>query len=155
MDISIKQADLSDAEEILALQKLVFRNETRAYDHCSIPPLTETLEKIRYEFKYKTFLKAISNEKIIGSMRGHKDGDTCYLEKLFVHPSLQGHGIGTRLFQEMEKYFIDKVSRIQLSTDNNNHRNVGLYQKFGYKIYKIEKIAVGVEFVYMEKNTKG
>ena len=154
MDISIKQANLSDAEEILALQKLVFKNETKAYEHCAIPPLTETLEKIKYELSYKTFLKAVDGEKIIGSIRGHKDGDTCHMEKLFVHPTLQGHGIGTQLFKEMEKYFIDKVARIQISTDNDNHRNVSLYQAFGYKSYKIDKIADGAEFVYMEKWTK-
>ncbi|MFQ5953272.1 MAG: GNAT family N-acetyltransferase [Candidatus Omnitrophota bacterium] len=151
MNIEIKKADVADAEEILALQKLVFRAESNAYDHCAIPPLAQTLESITSKFRNKVFLKAVNDGKIIGSIRAFKEGETCYLEKLFIHPSFQGHGIGTKLMQRIEKYFVGKVKRIQLSTDNNNKHNVQLYQRLGYKAYKTDKVADNVTFIYMEK----
>lgn len=155
MGIEIKQARIADAEEVLALQKLAFQREPPAYSHCAIPPLAETLERITKEFKDKRVLKAMNGEKIVGSIRAYRWKGTCYLEKLVVHPSFQGKGIGTRLMQEMEKLFADRVERIQLSTDYKNERNVFMYKKLGYKIYKTQKLSNDEGFVYMEKYTKG
>jgi ribosomal protein S18 acetylase RimI-like enzyme len=154
MNIEIKQARVADAEEVLALQKLAFETESQVYGHCAIPPLTETLERITKEFKDKRVLKAMNDEKIVGSIRAYRWEGTCYLEKLVVHPSFQGKGIGTRLMQEMEKLFADRVERIQLSTDYKSERNVSMYKKLGYKIYKTQELSNGGSFVYMEKYTK-
>ncbi|MGB2600181.1 MAG: GNAT family N-acetyltransferase [Candidatus Omnitrophota bacterium] len=155
MDIELKQARIADAEEVLALQKLAFQSESPAYSRCTIPPLAETLERITKELKDKRVLKAMNGEKIVGSVRAYRWEGTRYLEKLVVHPSFQGKGIGTRLMQEMEKLFADRVERIQLSTDYKNERNVFMYKKLGYKIYKTQKLSNDEGFVYMEKYTKG
>jgi ribosomal protein S18 acetylase RimI-like enzyme len=151
MVITIKRASVSDAEEILALQKLAFQNETNVYPLSTIPPLTQTLEEIKAKFKVKTFFKAISDGKIVGSIRAYREGNICYPEKLIVHPSFWNLGIGTKLMQEMEKYYIGRVAKFRISTDPKNERNMRLYQKFGYRIFKTRKISDSESFVYLEK----
>ena len=152
MDITIKRASVSDAEEILALQKLAFQNETNVYPNSTVPPLTQTLEEIKAKFEVKTFFKAVSDGKIVGSIRAYREADICYPEKLIVHPSFRNRGIGTRLMGEMEKYYIGKVATFRISTDPKNERNMRLYQKLGYRIFKTKKISADESFVYLEKS---
>ncbi len=151
MDTIIEQATVDDAEEILALQKLAFRDEANLYSHSSIPPLTQTLEELTDAFKNKIFLKAVSNGKIIGSIRAYKEAATCYPEKLIVHPSFQNRGIGTSLMDKIEAHFSGKVDRFRISTVRKSTRNIRLYQKLGYTIFKTKDITDTVTFVYMEK----
>lgn len=42
----IKQADIKDAQEILALQKLSYRTEADIYGDDLIPPMTQNLREI-------------------------------------------------------------------------------------------------------------
>ena len=53
----IVPADVSDAAEILELQKLAYQSEAVLYDDWSIPPLTQTLDEIKKDFDEMTFLK--------------------------------------------------------------------------------------------------
>jgi hypothetical protein len=43
----IEEATVSDAEEILALQKLAYQSEAEIYNDFGIPPLVQTLEAWR------------------------------------------------------------------------------------------------------------
>ena len=54
----IEKATVSDAEELLALQKLAYRSEAEIYNDFSIPPLIQTLESMEEDFKNQLFLKA-------------------------------------------------------------------------------------------------
>ena len=64
----IEQAKIEDAEEILKLQKLAYLSEAEIYDDYTIPPLTQTLEEIRDDFKRQILLKATIGGQIIGSV---------------------------------------------------------------------------------------
>ena len=52
-------------------------------------PLLQTIEDIKSEYAYKTFLKAVDSGKIIGSVRANLQDGTCYIGKLIVHPDFQ------------------------------------------------------------------
>jgi ribosomal protein S18 acetylase RimI-like enzyme len=97
MDISIVQASPDDAGEILALQNIAYQIEAKLNDDRTIPPLTETIPEIMSEFETKVFLKAMSADKIIGSVRATLDSGTCQIGRLIVHPDYQRKGIGTLL----------------------------------------------------------
>jgi len=102
----IKRAKESDLSEILSLQKKAYQSEAKIYNDFSIPPLLQTLDEIKDEFKKGIFLKAVENEKIIGSVRGNLiDSETCYIGRLIVHPDFQNQGIGTKLMKEIEDKF--------------------------------------------------
>lgn len=146
----IEKALIIDLEEILALQKKAYLSEAEIYNDYNIQPLVQTLEGIKDEFKNQVFLKASADGKIIGSVRAYQDGDTCYIGKLIVEPELQNQGVGTRLLNEIESIF--KLSgRYELFTGYKSIKNIHLYQKTDYKIFRQEKITDNLCLVYLEK----
>ena len=148
--MKILQATISDAEEILGLQKLAYRIEAERYNNYSISPLMQTLEEIKDQFNDQIFLKAVVENMIVGSVRAHEENGTCYIGKLAVHPEMQNKGIGTELMHEIEKYF--KTIRFELFVGSKSENNIHLYKKLGYRIFKAGKYECGdIEIQYMER----
>jgi len=130
--MKIQQADITDAVEILALQKLAYLSEARRYNDYSIPPLTQTLEDLVADFGRKTFLKAVEGGRIVGSVNGFLKGDRCHIGRLMVHPDSQGGGLGTRLMKSIEAWFADARSW-ELFTGELSVENIRLYERLGYR----------------------
>ncbi len=150
----IERAAVSDAEEILSLQKLAYRSEAEIYNDFKIPPLVQTLESIEKDFENQYFLKTVMDGKIIGSVRAYTKEGTCYIGRLIVHPDFQNRGIGTDLMNEIERIF-NTCKRFELFTGDKSERNLYLYQKLGYKIFKKAKITDQTMVVYLEKKIEG
>lgn len=148
--MEVEKATISDAEEILSLQKLAYQSEAEIYNDFNIPPLVQTLEEIKKDFGIQFLLKAVMDEKIIASVRAHTKEGTCYIGRLIVHPDFQNQGIGTKLMYEIEKIF-STCQRFELFTGARSERNLYLYQKLGYKIFKTAKITDQTTIVYLEK----
>lgn len=146
----IENALISDLEEILALQKLAYLSEAEICNDFSIPPLLQTIEDIKSEYAYKTFLKAVDSGKIIGSVRANLQDGTCYIGKLIVHPDFQNRGIGTALMNSIENCF-KGCKRYELFTGKKSVKNIYLYNKLGYRIFKEEKISEKLTLVSLEK----
>jgi ribosomal protein S18 acetylase RimI-like enzyme len=139
-----------DAAAILELQKLAYRSEAAMYDDYSIAPLVQTLDELKTEFASKTVLKALLDERLVGSVRGWQKGGTCYVERLIVHPDVQGQGIGTKLVGALEAAFPD-AKRFELFTGHKSERNLRLYGKLGYQVFKQQRISDRLSFTYLEK----
>ena len=150
LDILVERATASDAEEILALQKLAYRSEAEIYDDYKIPPLVQTLESIEKDFESQRFLKALMNGRIIGSVRAYSKEGTCYIGRLIVHPDFQNRGLGTKLINEIERIF-RTCKRFELFTGVRSEKNLYLYQKLGYKIFKTANITDQTTIVFLEK----
>lgn len=146
----IEPAVLEDADEILALQKLAYQSEGEIYNDFSLSPLKQTLAELKNDFETKTFLKALMNDKIIGSVRAYVQADTCYIGRLMVHPLYQNLGIGKKLLREIESYF-GYVKRYELFTGHQSKRNIYFYKKFGYTSFKTEQVSQRRQRLYMEK----
>ena len=86
---------------------------------------------------------------IIGSVRAKEFEGTVYIGKLMVHPDYRHNGYGTKLINEIEKYFPNK--RYELFTSTRSKDNIRLYQSLGYKIFNSKAINDELQFVYMEK----
>lgn len=150
MNHKILRVDLSDAEEILKLQKLAYQREAERYNNYNIPPLKQTINEIKEQFKTHIFLKAVSEGKIIGTVRAYEENGTCYVGRLAVHPNMQNQGIGTALMREIEKCY--KPERFELFVGSKSDKNIHLYQKLGYYIYETNEYECGdIEIFYMEK----
>ena len=148
--MQILKASIDDAEEILSLQKLAYHSEAELYNNYDISPLKQTISEIREQFKTQVFLKAVSEGEIIGSVRVYEKDGTCYVGKLIVHPNMQNQGIGMALMRKIESYFQPK--RFELFTGSKSKKNIYLYEKLGYSIFKKEQNECGgMEMVYMEK----
>lgn len=150
--MDITQAEIADAPEILELQKLAYQSEAAIYDDYRIPPLTESLEEMRREFADHTFLKAVEDGKIIGSVRAKNDNDTCYIARLIVHPDFQNRGTGSKLLNEIER--IQNTKRYELFTGTLSERNLYLYKKHGYREFKTEYQTDKVKIIFLEKIKK-
>jgi predicted N-acetyltransferase YhbS len=150
MNISITKANSDDANEILTLQKLAYQSEAKLNDDWTIPPLTQTLSEIQAEFKTTVFLKAMWEDKIIGSVKGYLSSGTCFIGRLIVHPDCQKKGIGSMLMEHIEKAF-PEAERFELFTGTRSLHNIRLYRRFGYEPCREEDLSIKVRLVFMEK----
>jgi len=152
--MKIVQATIENAEEILKLQKLAYHSEAELYNNYNISPITQTIGEIKDQFKNHIFLKALSEVEIVGTVRAYEKDGTCYIGRLAVSPKMQNQGIGRALLVEIESYF--KANRFELFTGTKSEKNINLYQRSGYSIFKKEKQGCGgaVEICYMEKFCK-
>ena len=148
--MSIEQATIDDAQEILALQKLAYMSEAEIYSDFTIPPIHQTLDEIKSEFANQSFLKFCADGKIVGSVRAYVKEATCFIGKLIVHPEYQNQGIGTKLLQEIENAF-DHVDRYELFTGHKSQKNLHLYEKNGYGIFRRHEVTNDLTLVFMEK----
>jgi phosphoribosylanthranilate isomerase len=149
----IEPARVSEAAEILALQKLAYRSEAELNRDFTIPPLLQTLAEIESEFYRKLFLRAKADGRIVGSVRAEIRGQTCHIGRLIVHPDWQNRGIGSRLLGEIEADF-PQAERYELFTSERSERNLHLYQKAGYRILRREALNERVTLVYLEKENQ-
>jgi anthranilate synthase/aminodeoxychorismate synthase-like glutamine amidotransferase len=148
--ITIAEAKVEDAEEILVLQKRAFRSEAERYGDDTLPPLTQTLDEITDDFARRRFLKATLKGEIIGSVRGHEADGTCHVGRLVVHPDYQGRGIGSRLVHAIEDTFKD-ARRFEIFTGDKSEPALHLYQKLGYEEFK-RKAMDTHDLVFLEKH---
>ncbi len=146
----IEQAQLTDAPQILALQKLAYLSEAEIWNDYTIPPLTQTLEEIEQEFRTQTVLKVNLDGRIIGSVRAYLQEGTCYIGRLIVHPDFQNQGVGAKLLRAIEEHFA-QAKRYELFTGEKSERNLYFYQKWGYRIFRKEKLTDKVPLVFLEK----
>ncbi|WP_081599691.1 GNAT family N-acetyltransferase [Halalkalibacterium ligniniphilum] len=65
--------------------------------------------------------------RTVGSVRGYEENDTCYVERLMVHPNYQRVGIGKKLMLE----YFPTCHRFELYTGGKNLINIHLF--FTYK----------------------
>jgi len=149
LEISIVHADVSDAAEILALQKVAYQSEAELYDDWSIPPLTQSLSLIEAEFDVMVFLKAVREDAIVGSVRASLEGDTCFINRLIVAPPHQRKGIGTQLMQSIEVEF-PQARRFELFTGSKSEGNLRLYGRLGYRPFREQDLSDRVRLVFLE-----
>lgn len=146
----IERALEQDIPSILALQKQAFVTEAELYGDYSIPPLTQTEASLQEEFRRAIILKATQGDELVGSVRGWRDGSTCHIARLAVHPDHRRQGLGEELMNAIESVFID-AARFELFTGHRSEGNIRLYRRLGYSEFKRERLNESVSFVFMQK----
>lgn len=151
--MTISKCNKDDLRDILALQKLSYQSEAEIYNDYRIPPLTQTIDDLENEFNSTVILKAVIDRRIVGSVRAGLDDSECSIGKLIVHPEYQNRGIGSSLLNEIERVYIEKgIKKFSLFTGNKSLKNLALYKKRGYRVFKIEEINSDLSFVFLEKH---
>ena len=148
--LTIEPATVTDAAEILALQRLAFQREAQRYHEPVLPPLRQTLAELVAEFETHLIVKAIVEDSIVGSVRASAEAGACSIGRLMVHPRLQQQGIGAALMRHIEAHFPD-AKQFQLSTGAQSMANIRLYERLGYTITATESVTDRVSIVIMTK----
>jgi ribosomal protein S18 acetylase RimI-like enzyme len=147
MSASIELACVSDAEEILALQKLAF-----ARFPSYLPPQQQTLSELQEQMMTHIVLKLMQGDCIAASVRVHIGNRICEIKRLIVHPQFQRQGLARQLMAEVEKRFAN-VDRLELHTGVENEQSYALYTKLGYR--ELRRGMSGADpVVYMEKTLR-
>jgi len=134
LEIKIEKAQLSNAAELLDLQKLAFRSEAEIHQDFRISPLIETLETYRSDFSNHHYFKATLNNVIIASVRGRlTDENRLLIGRLIVHPDYQNQGIGKKLMGFIENEFRE-ANEYELFTAERSSRNMTFYKRLGYEV---------------------
>ena len=61
-------------------------------------------------------------------------GGMClWVEDLYVKPQFRSMGLGKELFERIEADYGEKLSRIRLEVDEDNHGAISLYERIGFK----------------------
>ena len=148
--IRIAKAEEGALPAILDLQRLAYQSEARLLGNVRIPPLLQTLEDMREEFRCGVFLKALDEGRnIVGSVRGLARDGTLFVGKLMVHPDHQRQGLGSRLLLELEK--VCPQPRLELFTSDRSAANIRLYERNGYARFSEKAVSPDLTFVYLEK----
>ncbi|MDP4180359.1 MAG: GNAT family N-acetyltransferase [Bacillota bacterium] len=99
----------------------------------NILPLTQTLEELFEEAKNSTILKAVVENKMVGSVRAFEKDGSCFIGRLIVHPDYQNSGIGRKLMADIENNF--GCIRFELFTGHLDKKNLAFYDKLYKKHY--------------------
>jgi N-acetylglutamate synthase-like GNAT family acetyltransferase len=150
MKIAISRAEEADLATILSIQREAYRSEAELYDDFTIPPLVQTLEDLVAEFRTKVILKAVAEQRIVGSVRVELSGDVCLLGRLIVSPAMQGQGIGSTLLAAGEAVF-PEARVVELFTGSRSTANLRFYENRGYVRSHEEVLSPKVTVVYLRK----
>jgi GNAT superfamily N-acetyltransferase len=74
--------------------------------------------------------------ELVGFAHGHPLAEGDYkLDKLYVHPDWQRHGIGGRLIEEVARHARDHTcNRLALRVNRQNHAAIQAYLKHGFQV---------------------
>ncbi len=150
-DLEIVEVEEQDLSTILDLQKAAYQFEADRYADPGLPPMLQTLESIKNEFKEQLFLKVVFKNKIIASVRAKFEDDTCSINKLFVDPKYFGLGVGRVLMETLES-MPTKTKRFELFTGHKSTPALNLYRSMGYVEFQRKEMATHT-LVYLRKKT--
>lgn len=85
----------------------------------------------------------------MGSVRAFSQGDTLHIGKLIVRPDMQRQKIGIRLLTAVAQLWPHQ--RYELFISSKSVRNIKLYERLGYQIFKEQAVSPILNFIYLEK----
>jgi ribosomal protein S18 acetylase RimI-like enzyme len=103
----------------------------------SVVPDRETVQclygSLKALYRYPMIVFALHNP--------HKDMDGLYLETIAVDPALRGHGIGSRLLEEVERIACENgLKSVTLDVVDTNPGAIRLYARCGYRNVKYQNL---------------
>jgi len=137
-DIKLMPKGVSDLDDIIDLAREIWIPSFRSYfTEDQLWALfggmynTELLEKTLNNPNYQYHFIYNSKDEVIGYLALDFSDNSLKIDKIYVHPNLQGSGIGSRVLSYLIDQYGDK--RIWLRVNRGNSGAVRLYEKHGFK----------------------
>lgn len=91
---------------------------------------------------------AKQGDALLGFAHAPLDESGCKIDKLYVHPDRQRHGIGAALLQEMAGWArMQQARRLWLQVNRGNTQAIRAYEKYGFRIIESRVFDIGGGFV--------
>ncbi|GLJ60103.1 GCN5 family acetyltransferase [Microbacterium barkeri] len=134
LDLDIREIREEDAGEVMTLQRAAFVSEAQIYGSADMPPLTQTLDEVRWELRENLGCVALDGGRMVGALRARTDGELLLIGRIAIAPDMQGHGIGSRLLDAVEARGASAGAReAELFTGSLSEANIRLYERQGYR----------------------
>ncbi|MGK9220844.1 MULTISPECIES: GNAT family N-acetyltransferase [Microbacterium] len=134
LDLDIREIREEDAGEVMTLQRAAFVSEAQIYGSADMPPLTQTLDEVRWELRDNLGCVALDGARMVGALRARIDGELLLIGRIAIAPDMQGHGIGSRLLDAVEARGASAGAReAELFTGSLSEANIRLYERQGYR----------------------
>lgn len=154
MRIEVSPLRLEEAEALVALAGLIWR---RHYPGIISEGQIEYMLASRYKpglvrqllARGDLWLAARAGDELVGFAHAHflQAGDT-KLDKLYVHPDYQRHGIGGLLIAAVERHVTPHgIHRLVLRVNRQNHAAIQAYLKHGFKVADLVVEDIGEGYV--------
>jgi GNAT superfamily N-acetyltransferase len=131
--VTIRPIAVTDAGEVLTVQRAAFVQEALIYDDPDMAPLTQTLEQLEAELHDNLGCVALVGTRLVGAARAVADGDLLLIGRIAIVPDLQGHGIGGILLDALEGRGRRAGCReAELFTGSLSEANIAMYENAGY-----------------------
>jgi len=132
--LALDRATLSDAAELLTLQRACWVQEAQANETLDIPALHESLAEVEADLSRWETWTARSAGRLVGAARGRRAGEVWHIGRLMVAPDLQGRGIGRQLLAHIESIAPPAATSYQLFTGSRSEANLRRYKRAGYRV---------------------
>ena len=150
MNSDYEIAEEKDIKELFDLQLRAFESEAEMIGSRNVPALLESYEDNEADFSNWTVLvKRDDFSGIIGSVRYREDGDHIEIGRLMVAPEHRNRGVAIGLMTAVEER--THAQEFELYTCTKSYINICLYEKLGYRTYKVKRGEGDLSFAYMRK----
>lgn len=144
--ISLRKANLSDAAELFAMQKIVFQPVYEKYQDHDTSPVFQSFERFIERLKTGDYYKIYEDDLLVGSVHVYpKSPGIMRLHMINILQQFQGKGIAQEVMNRLESIY-PEAENWELDTIKQEQRNCYLYEKIGY-------IQTGDEWKVNEKMT--
>ena len=166
--LHIRTAQISDAEELLAIYKPYIENTAITFEY-NVPTVEEFANRIKTTLKKYPYIVAELNGKIVGYayagvFKGRKAYDWSVETSIYIRLENHGNGIGRKLYEKLEEILAKQgVTNANACIAYTEHEDKHLHndsfcfhKKLGYKTvgifhkcaYKFDK---WYDMIWMEK----
>lgn len=152
---------ISDAGEVLTLQRAAYVTEAQAHGDLNLPPLRQSLSDLSAELRREGVVAVGWRDgggRLVAAVRATvstEDGTVAEISRLTVVPDRQGQGLGSRLLRAVEDRLPVGVREVRLFTGERSEANLRLYRRHGYTETHRTDTPAGYALVHLNKPRAG
>lgn len=133
-DAQLSEAQVSDAAELLVLQRCCWVTQAIVNDTLEVPALHEDLDTVRGWIEATHVWTIRIGGRLVAAVRARLEEDRWEIGRLMVAPDLAGKGVGRWLLSYAERQAPPQATSLMLYTGAGSERNLAMYRRAGYQV---------------------